>query len=86
MLKGCAAVCAAVCACVSPQFLLPHSRGSSHGQTRIIRKAYVEDFYIDMIEESYELWEQLEKEAGVKLYRCVCVCASLLGTFRLYLH
>ncbi|XP_060799938.1 peroxisomal sarcosine oxidase [Neoarius graeffei] len=51
------------------QFLLPHSRGSSHGQTRIIRKAYVEDFYIDMMEEGYELWEQLEKEAGVKLYR-----------------
>ncbi|TSN39328.1 Peroxisomal sarcosine oxidase [Bagarius yarrelli] len=51
------------------QFVLPHSRGSSHGQTRIIRKAYEDDFYIHMLEESYELWVQLEHEAGVKLYR-----------------
>lgn len=51
------------------QFVLPHSRGSSHGQTRIIRKAYEEDFYTQMMQESYELWAQLEKEAGVELYR-----------------
>ncbi|XP_071327784.1 peroxisomal sarcosine oxidase [Trachinotus anak] len=51
------------------QFVLPHSRGSSHGQTRIIRKAYEQDFYTVMMEECYELWAQLEREAGVKLYR-----------------
>ncbi|KAA0702006.1 Peroxisomal sarcosine oxidase [Triplophysa tibetana] len=51
------------------QFVLPHSRGSSHGQTRIIRKAYEEDFYTKMMHESYELWAQLEKEAGVQLFR-----------------
>lgn len=51
------------------QFLLPHTRGSSHGQTRIIRKAYEQDFYIPMMDQAYELWAQLEKEAGVKLYR-----------------
>ncbi|XP_034384838.1 peroxisomal sarcosine oxidase [Cyclopterus lumpus] len=51
------------------QFILPHSRGSSHGQTRIIRKAYEQDFYTHMMEECYELWAQLEREAGVKLYR-----------------
>ncbi|XP_061074087.1 peroxisomal sarcosine oxidase [Conger conger] len=51
------------------QFVLPHSRGSSHGQTRIIRKAYDQDFYTHMMEESYQLWSQLEKEAGVQLYR-----------------
>ncbi|XP_078101958.1 peroxisomal sarcosine oxidase isoform X2 [Sander vitreus] len=51
------------------QFVLPHSRGSSHGQTRIIRKAYEQDFYTHMMEECYELWAQLEREAGVKLYR-----------------
>ncbi|XP_015458757.3 peroxisomal sarcosine oxidase [Astyanax mexicanus] len=49
------------------QFFLPHSRGSSHGQTRIIRKAYEEDFYVHMVEGSYELWARLEREAGVKL-------------------
>ncbi|XP_008277079.1 peroxisomal sarcosine oxidase [Stegastes partitus] len=51
------------------QFVLPHTRGSSHGQTRIIRKAYEQDFYVNMMEETYELWAQLEREAGVKLYR-----------------
>ncbi|KAK5869083.1 hypothetical protein PBY51_010043 [Eleginops maclovinus] len=51
------------------QFVLPHTRGSSHGQTRIIRKAYEQDFYTHMMDESYQLWSQLEKEAGVKLYR-----------------
>uniref|UniRef100_A0A673LA73 Pipecolic acid oxidase n=1 Tax=Sinocyclocheilus rhinocerous TaxID=307959 RepID=A0A673LA73_9TELE len=46
------------------QFVLPHSRGSSHGQTRVIRKTYEEDFYVQMMQESYELWAQLEREAG----------------------
>ncbi|XP_076591792.1 peroxisomal sarcosine oxidase isoform X2 [Chaetodon auriga] len=51
------------------QFILPHTRGSSHGQTRIIRKAYEQGFYSLMMEECYDLWAQLEREAGVKLYR-----------------
>ncbi|CAL8360195.1 unnamed protein product [Merluccius merluccius] len=51
------------------QFVLPHSRGSSHGQTRIIRKAYDQDYYTVMMDESYRLWSQLEEEAGVKLCR-----------------
>ncbi|KAM4590117.1 peroxisomal sarcosine oxidase isoform 2-T2 [Fundulus diaphanus] len=51
------------------QFVLPHTRGSSHGQTRIIRKAYEQDFYTQMMEECYHQWAQLEKDAGVKLYR-----------------
>ncbi|XP_053177286.1 peroxisomal sarcosine oxidase [Scomber japonicus] len=51
------------------QFVLPHTRGSSHGQTRIIRKAYEQDFYTHMMEECYQLWAQLERETGVKLYR-----------------
>ncbi|XP_075052942.1 peroxisomal sarcosine oxidase [Mixophyes fleayi] len=51
------------------QFPLPHSRGSSHGQTRIIRRAYAEDFYTNMMDESYQLWAELEREAGIQLYR-----------------
>ncbi|KAI3354682.1 hypothetical protein L3Q82_019176, partial [Scortum barcoo] len=51
------------------QFVLPHTRGSSHGQTRIIRKAYDQDFYTHMMQECYELWAQLERESSVKLYR-----------------
>ncbi|ELV12108.1 peroxisomal sarcosine oxidase [Tupaia chinensis] len=51
------------------QFFLPHSRGSSHGQSRIIRKAYAEDFYAHMMDECYRIWAQLEHEAGTQLYR-----------------
>ncbi|XP_003469757.1 peroxisomal sarcosine oxidase [Cavia porcellus] len=51
------------------QFFLPHSRGSSHGQSRIIRKAYSQDFYTQMMDESYRLWAQLEREAGTSLHR-----------------
>lgn len=51
------------------QFPIPHSRGSSHGQTRIIRRAYAEAYYTKMMEESYQLWADLEKESGIKLYR-----------------
>ncbi|EFB26115.1 hypothetical protein PANDA_000095, partial [Ailuropoda melanoleuca] len=51
------------------QFFLPHSRGSSHGQSRIIRRAYPEDFYTQMMEECYQIWAQLEHEAGTQLHR-----------------
>ncbi|KAG7281403.1 hypothetical protein CRUP_029852 [Coryphaenoides rupestris] len=51
------------------QFVLPHSRGSSHGQTRIIRRAYDQDYYTVMMDEAYRLWAELEQEAGVRLYR-----------------
>ncbi|XP_068765641.1 peroxisomal sarcosine oxidase [Struthio camelus] len=51
------------------QFLLPHSRGSSHGQSRIIRSAYSQEHYARMMPESYRLWQQLEARAGTRLYR-----------------
>ncbi|XP_007520515.1 peroxisomal sarcosine oxidase isoform X1 [Erinaceus europaeus] len=51
------------------QFFLPHSRGSSHGQSRIIRRAYIEDFYTQMMEECYKLWAQLEQESETQLQR-----------------
>ncbi|XP_040099827.1 peroxisomal sarcosine oxidase isoform X2 [Oryx dammah] len=51
------------------QFFLPHSRGSSHGQSRIIRRAYPEDFYTQMMAECYSMWAQLEHEAGTQLHR-----------------
>ncbi|XP_046936841.1 peroxisomal sarcosine oxidase [Lynx rufus] len=51
------------------QFFLPHSRGSSHGQSRIIRRAYPEDFYTQMMDECYQIWAQLAHEAGTQLHR-----------------
>ncbi|NXT88964.1 SOX oxidase, partial [Anhinga rufa] len=51
------------------QFLLPHSRGSSHGQTRITRSAYPQEVYARMMPDCFRLWERLEAEAGTSLYR-----------------
>ncbi|CAL1547826.1 unnamed protein product [Lymnaea stagnalis] len=50
------------------QFPLPHSRGSSHGQSRIIRYAYEEDFYVKMMVDAFPLWKELEEESGAEFY------------------
>ena len=47
----------------------PHTLGSSHGETRIIREAYFEHpSYVPIIQRAYELWEQLEDESGRDLF------------------
>ncbi|XP_060114938.1 peroxisomal sarcosine oxidase [Heteronotia binoei] len=51
------------------QFPLPHTRGSSHGQSRIIRSAYPQDYYVAMMKRAYQLWAVLETEAGTLLHR-----------------
>lgn len=52
------------------RFAPPHELGSSHGQTRIIRQAYFEHAdYVPLLLESYRLWEELERFAGVVLKR-----------------
>ncbi|NXL46245.1 SOX oxidase, partial [Podilymbus podiceps] len=51
------------------QFILPHSRGSSHGQSRITRSAYTRAPYARMMPDSFRLWQRLEAEAGTSLYR-----------------
>ncbi|KAF1490854.1 Peroxisomal sarcosine oxidase, partial [Pygoscelis antarcticus] len=51
------------------QFILPHSRGSSHGQSRITRSAYPRARYAHMMPDSFHLWQRLEAEAGTSLYR-----------------
>lgn len=53
----------------APQFILPHSRGSSHGQSRITRSAYPQAHYARMMPDSFRLWRRLEDEAGTSLYR-----------------
>jgi sarcosine oxidase len=45
-----------------------HDRGSSHGESRIIRQAYFEDpAYVPLLLRAYELWERLEEETGEEL-------------------
>ena len=56
------------------QFQPPHDRGSSHGQTRIIRQAYFEHpDYTPLLLESYRLWSELEKQVQRQLYHEVGV-------------
>jgi len=50
------------------QFDVAHSRGSSHGQSRITRSAYPQPFYSNMMIESHRIWQQLEREAGLQLF------------------
>jgi sarcosine oxidase len=47
------------------RFDVPHDRGSSHGSTRIIRKAYSEHpDYVPLVERAYENWRALEAATG----------------------
>ncbi len=50
------------------RFDIPHELGSSHGVTRIIRLAYFEHAaYVPLMRRAYELWRELEREAGEQL-------------------
>jgi sarcosine oxidase len=45
-----------------------HDRGSSHGETRIIRLAYFEHpSYVPLVQRAYALWRELERAAGEPL-------------------
>lgn len=51
------------------RFAPPHDFGSSHGLTRIIREAYFEHpTYVPLVQRAYELWADLEKQSGRKLF------------------
>jgi len=50
------------------QFTPPHTKGSSHGQSRIIRQAYYESpLYVPFLKQAYHYWHQLEAETGQQL-------------------
>src|SRR3954469_1805169 len=50
------------------RFDIPHTRGSSHGFSRMIRMAYYEHpDYVPLLRRAYERWDELEKLSGQKL-------------------
>lgn len=52
------------------QFAPAHDLGSSHGRTRMIRKAYFEDpAYVPLVLRAYELWPELERATGQEILR-----------------
>lgn len=48
---------------VLEQFAVDHDRGSSYGQSRVIRRVYPDVFYTTLMERAYRLWRELEAEA-----------------------
>ncbi len=61
------------------QFVPPHSRGSSHGETRLFREVcYEGTHYTSLTEASYDAWTELGKAAGRELMRPAR--ALLIGT------
>ena len=52
---------------VYEQFELGHSKGSSHGPTRIFRLAYGEPEWVELAREALDGWRELEAESGERL-------------------
>src|SRR5580692_9833282 len=63
------------------QFALGHERGSSHGHTRIIRKAYYEHpDYVPLVLRAYDRWRDLERRRGrTLLTECGCLSVGRPG-------
>lgn len=52
------------------QYSPAHAKGSSHGQSRVIRQAYFEHpNYVPLLLRAYELWESLQSESADELIR-----------------
>jgi sarcosine oxidase len=59
------------------QFPFVHDRGSSHGHTRIIRRAYYEHpDYVPLVQRAFERWYDLEQRSGRHLLT-ECPCLSI---------
>jgi sarcosine oxidase len=51
------------------RFAPPHDRGSSHGDSRIIREAYFEHpSYVPLVQRAYVLWDEIARESGRTLF------------------
>src|SRR5262245_47324375 len=54
------------------QFEIAHARGSSHGETRLIRQAYFEHpDYVPLLARAFDGWRALEAASGESLYHQV---------------
>ena len=83
-INGCAAAWAlrrrGVDVTLVDQFAPGHTRGSSHGRSRIFRLAYPEPHWVALAEEALAGWRALEQESGatlLELYGLVELCSSV---------
>lgn len=59
------------------QFQPVHDLGSSHGKSRMIRKAYFEDpAYVPLVIRSYELWRKLEQDSSEEILQLTGVLSA----------
>lgn len=59
------------------RFGVAHDRGSSHGETRILRKAYFEHpDYVPLCHRAYQLWDDLQAEVNRPLFE---LCGLMLA-------
>ena len=52
---------------VLEQFRIGHTRGSSHGVSRVFRLSYPEEEFVRLAQEARDGWRELEQEAGEEL-------------------
>jgi sarcosine oxidase len=67
------------------QFGPEHTRGSSHGRTRIFRLAYPELHWVELAQEALAGWRELEQQVGrdlLALHGLVELCSSVDVTSR----
>ncbi|HUQ60883.1 N-methyl-L-tryptophan oxidase [Lentzea sp.] len=54
------------------RFAPVHTRGSSHGGSRITRQAYFEDpAYVPLLLRAHEMWDQVERDSGERIFHRV---------------
>ena len=54
------------------QFGVGHTRGASHGRSRIVRQAYFESpDYIPLLRRAYALWDGFPDEVGIRRVGCL---------------
>src|SRR2546423_12098805 len=49
------------------QFAFRHSQGSSHGRSRIVRRAYPDALYTSYMAEAYPLWPDLQSKTDLPI-------------------
>ncbi|HNO64946.1 MAG TPA: FAD-dependent oxidoreductase, partial [Tepidiformaceae bacterium] len=49
------------------QFAVGHERGSSHGESRIIRHSYASAAYASLAPAAFQAWRELEARSGQRL-------------------
>jgi sarcosine oxidase len=52
---------------VFEQFEVGHTRGSSHGRSRVFRFSYEDSMYVRMAMEALPLWREIESESGTPM-------------------